>query len=156
MTDTPIPILLYHAVNDAPPEWLAPWSVTPRQFAAHLDAIVVARCTALTVSELVRSTSGGTPLPRRPVVITFDDGFADFAAQAVPALNQRGLVSTLYVTTGALRGDGPHVPSGPATRALRACHQRPCWHGPSLATSRIWVWRSERTLTPTPSSTPCR
>jgi peptidoglycan/xylan/chitin deacetylase (PgdA/CDA1 family) len=119
VTGAPVPILLYHAVSDDPPAWLARWTVTPRQFAAHLDAVVAAECTALTVSELVRATTSGAALPRRPVVITFDDGFADFAAQAAPALTRRGLVSTLYVTTGALRGEGPHVAPGPAARPLR-------------------------------------
>jgi peptidoglycan/xylan/chitin deacetylase (PgdA/CDA1 family) len=38
------------------------------------------------------------------VIITVDDGFADFADNALPALTERGLVSTLYVTTGALYG----------------------------------------------------
>jgi peptidoglycan/xylan/chitin deacetylase (PgdA/CDA1 family) len=43
------------------------------------------------------------------VVITFDDGFEDFVSAALPALRERGLSSTLYVTTGLLRGgpDGP-------------------------------------------------
>jgi peptidoglycan/xylan/chitin deacetylase (PgdA/CDA1 family) len=33
-------------------------------------------------------------------VITFDDGYADFARTALPALQARSLVATLYVTTG--------------------------------------------------------
>jgi peptidoglycan/xylan/chitin deacetylase (PgdA/CDA1 family) len=36
--------------------------------------------------------------------MTFDDGFADFATAALPALAAHGIPSTLYVTTGALRG----------------------------------------------------
>jgi peptidoglycan/xylan/chitin deacetylase (PgdA/CDA1 family) len=37
-------------------------------------------------------------------VITFDDGFADFADEALPALRECRLATTLYVTTGFLRG----------------------------------------------------
>ena len=41
---------------------------------------------------------------RAPVVLTFDDGFADFAANAWPLLTDRGLAATLYVTAGDLGG----------------------------------------------------
>ena len=37
-------------------------------------------------------------------MITFDDGFADFADNAWPELTQRGLAATLYVTAGTLGG----------------------------------------------------
>jgi len=58
----------------------------------------------LTVSQLADGLRGGGQLPDRPVVITVDDGFADFADHALPALAERKLPSTLYVTTGALAG----------------------------------------------------
>ena len=38
------------------------------------------------------------------MLITVDDGFADFAGHALPALAERKLPSTLYVTTGACAG----------------------------------------------------
>ena len=59
--------------------------------------------TAITVSDVCAALQKRAPLPPRPVVITFDDGFADFEeAAAVLAANR--LPSTLYVTTGALGG----------------------------------------------------
>jgi peptidoglycan/xylan/chitin deacetylase (PgdA/CDA1 family) len=47
----------------------------------------------------VRALRGEIPLPARPVVITFDDGYADFLASAAPMLAEYGLAATLYVTT---------------------------------------------------------
>jgi len=59
----------------------------------------------MTVSELSAALTGRRPLPHRPIVITFDYGFADFADAAV-ILGEHHLPSTLYVTTGALSGRG--------------------------------------------------
>ncbi|GAA5110832.1 polysaccharide deacetylase family protein [Pseudonocardia adelaidensis] len=104
-----IPILLYHSVSAAPADWIAPLAVTPTTFAHHLDVIVSRGHTGLTVSHLRDALRGRTPWPERPVVVTFDDGFADFA-DAAEQLIARRLPSTLYVTTGALRGRGSPAP----------------------------------------------
>ena len=100
---TVIPILLYHSVAADPPGWIAPYTVTPQAFARHLALIAASGRTAMTVSGLVAALRGEQPLPPRPLALTFDDGFADFAA-AASVLAAHNLPSTLYVTTGALRG----------------------------------------------------
>lgn len=122
---TAIPILLYHSVSDDPPRWLAEFTVTPRQFQSHLELIVASGRTPLTVSALVANMRAGT-LDSNSVAITFDDGHADFAAEAAPRLVQAGLCSTLYVTTGGLEGSSEKtslaVPPSPmlAWSSLRA------------------------------------
>jgi peptidoglycan/xylan/chitin deacetylase (PgdA/CDA1 family) len=98
----PVPILLYHAISADPPNWIAPFAVSPAIFSAHLDVVMSCGRQALTISEYVDGLYGNTILPPRPVLITVDDGFADFADNALPALAERKLPSTLYVTTGAL------------------------------------------------------
>lgn len=94
-----IPVLLYHSVSDTPPQWIAPYAVSPVSFARHLDLIALGH-QALTVSQLVESLARNEPLPASPVVITFDDGFADNLEVAAPLLTARSLVATFYVTTG--------------------------------------------------------
>jgi peptidoglycan/xylan/chitin deacetylase (PgdA/CDA1 family) len=56
------------------------------------------------MGELLRRLDAGETLPERTVVVTFDDGFADFAAAAWPALRARALPATLYVTAGTIGG----------------------------------------------------
>ena len=107
---TAIPILRYHSVSINPAGWIAPLSVSPTTFAHHVDLIAASGRTAMTVSELSVALTGQRPLPHRPIVITFDDGFADFAAAAA-ILSEHHLPSTLYVTTGALSGRGPRPPN---------------------------------------------
>lgn len=98
----PVPILVYHSICESPPDWIAPFTVSPAVFATHLDAIKASGRHALTASEYVDAVRGRAVLPPRPVLITVDDGFADFADYALPALAEREMPSTLYVATGAL------------------------------------------------------
>src|SRR5690242_19177687 len=101
---SPIPILLYHSVSADPPAWIADFTVSPAMFRAHLDVVVASGRQPITVSQLADGLQGKAGLPAHPVLITVDDGFADFAYNAMPALTERKLPSTLYVTTGALAG----------------------------------------------------
>lgn len=118
-----VPVLLYHAITSTPGEHVAPFSVTPAEFERQLDVLLAAGYRCVTFSDLLRrrrahrtGLAGEVPSDgARTAVITFDDGYADFATAALPALLARGLVSTLYVTTGWLTGatDSRPGPSDP-------------------------------------------
>jgi peptidoglycan/xylan/chitin deacetylase (PgdA/CDA1 family) len=112
-----VPILLYHSICADPPGWIAPFAVSPATFAAHLDTVIASGRQPLTVSQYADGLRGRAALPDRPVLITVDDGFADFAELALPALAERNLPCTLYVTTGALAdGEGSVLPAAPMLR----------------------------------------
>ncbi|MFE4372344.1 polysaccharide deacetylase family protein [Streptomyces sp. NPDC056835] len=87
---------------DDPPDWIAEFTVSPRDFAAQLDAVVACGRTPVPVSDLAGHLVHRTPLPPRPVVLTFDDGFADLPGPTAEALAARALPATAYLTTGAL------------------------------------------------------
>lgn len=61
----------------------------------------------MTMSQLRAALDGRIPIPHRPVVITFDDGFADTLITAAPLLAARHLVATVYLTTGAIGAESP-------------------------------------------------
>jgi peptidoglycan/xylan/chitin deacetylase (PgdA/CDA1 family) len=102
-----VPVLLYHAVTATPGSQIAPYAVPPDEFARHMDAVVAAGCTAVSFGNLV---SGSIPSARRPVVVTFDDGYADFAEFALPVLLERSLPATMFVTTGWMAGGASREP----------------------------------------------
>ncbi|OKJ99787.1 polysaccharide deacetylase [Streptomyces sp. CB03234] len=97
-----VPVLLYHAVMDDPPDWIAEFTVTPRDFEAQLDAIVASGRTPVHLSALAAHLTGRDTLPPHPVVLTFDDGFADLPGPTAEALASRDLPATAYLTTGAI------------------------------------------------------
>jgi peptidoglycan/xylan/chitin deacetylase (PgdA/CDA1 family) len=99
-----VPILLYHSVSSAPAPVIRSFAVDERSFCDHLDLVVERGLASLTVTGFVDAVEReDRQLLERAVVITFDDGFADFET-ALPALASRGLSATLFVATGLLRG----------------------------------------------------
>lgn len=100
---TLVPILLYHSVSGDPSPVMRPFTVAPAAFRRQLETVVESGVDVLTISGFLAGRDAGT-LPPRPAVITFDDGLADFASDAMPALADHGLPATLYITTGFLDG----------------------------------------------------
>lgn len=102
-----VPVLCYHAVTDSPSAWIAGMSVTPRQFAAHVNTIIALGRTPVGPTAFAAALGGGAPLPAGAVVITFDDGFAGVATVAALLLADAGIPAGVYVTTGVVGGRSP-------------------------------------------------
>ena len=97
------PILMLHSIAPTGPEGLARWQVTPWRLAAHLVALAEEGYTPVSLQQVVAARDGA-PLPRRPYAVTVDDGFADFAHEALPVLELLDVPSTVLVTTGYVDG----------------------------------------------------
>ncbi len=101
-----VPILLYHSVSRTPSVWIEQFTVTPQTFSRHLQLIRAAGLNAITLTAL-RTALAQRQLPAKPVVITFDDGFADTLEAAAPLLLAHDFPATVYVTTGFVCGRSP-------------------------------------------------
>ncbi len=100
-----IPILMYHSISDHASPKFKQFTVPSKLFAEHMAYLHQHRYTPMTVTEFMSAqTNVGTKLPERPVLLTFDDGFADFYTEALPVLKRYGFVATLYVVTGYING----------------------------------------------------
>ena len=98
-------MLLYHSVSERCDERFREWAVPPEQFAAHMAHLEAEGYTALTVGDYAdRVFESAAALPDRPVVITFDDGFADFYDQAWPIMVRHGHTGTVFVATAYVGG----------------------------------------------------
>jgi peptidoglycan/xylan/chitin deacetylase (PgdA/CDA1 family) len=71
------------------------------------------------LAALRASLAGGAPLPPRALLITFDDGWADNAAVALPLLRRAGLPAVLFAATDAVADAEPFWWQEVMLRALR-------------------------------------
>lgn len=97
-----IPILMYHHLKyrDAnASEALKTWSVAPDQFAAQLDYFQERGFHTITFKQLLEFFDNGAPLPTKPIILTFDDGWLDAYTVAFPELKKRGMVGNFFVPT---------------------------------------------------------
>lgn len=102
----PVPILMYHVISDPPPG--APYPdlyVTADEFADQMEALKAAGYTAVTLQELWDGWQDGGPLPRRPVVLTFDDGYRSHMVNALPVLQRLGWPGVLFLELKNLKPD---------------------------------------------------
>lgn len=114
----PIPILMYHAVAEYPSATTRRLSVRPRMLESHLALLRDQGFTTVTFAHLAAAMQGDQSLPERPIVLTFDDGYADFHREALPLLTSYGCVATLFVTTGWIADAGRDRAGKPLDRAL--------------------------------------
>jgi peptidoglycan/xylan/chitin deacetylase (PgdA/CDA1 family) len=112
-----VPILLYHEITAEPllPGHLA---VGPEAFALQLGYLKGGGFSALRAADLARLLSTGGALPERPVVLTFDDGFADLYDRGLPLLTSHGVTATLFVTTGWIADGSPRRAPAPGSTRL--------------------------------------
>jgi peptidoglycan/xylan/chitin deacetylase (PgdA/CDA1 family) len=115
---TPVPVLMYHSVSEHPPAATRRLSVHPEEFEAQLRLLRRSGFTTVPFGAYAAAVTGGTPLPERTVVLTFDDGYADFAEHALPALEAHGFTATVFVTTGWLDDAGELAAGRPLDRML--------------------------------------
>jgi peptidoglycan/xylan/chitin deacetylase (PgdA/CDA1 family) len=102
-----LPVLMYHEIA-ARPETASRLAVPPEAFEAQLEYLATNGFTTLTASAFAVAVATGAPLPERTVVLTFDDGFADFHERALPLLSRYGFTATVFVTTGWMADAGKH------------------------------------------------
>lgn len=91
-------VLCYHGVSLRDEhEWHGLY-VSERHLARRFERLRALGCTVLSLSEALQRQQDAS-LPERTVVLTFDDGTADFYAKAYPLLREFKLPATLYQTT---------------------------------------------------------
>jgi peptidoglycan/xylan/chitin deacetylase (PgdA/CDA1 family) len=98
-----VPILTYHyiRVNPHASDTMGfALSVTPRDFSAQMDWLARNGYHPITTEDLYAYLRGTRGLPAKPVILTFDDGYADFYKTALPILLSHDFRAVAYVVSG--------------------------------------------------------
>jgi peptidoglycan/xylan/chitin deacetylase (PgdA/CDA1 family) len=97
-----VPILAYHQVSTEPEVY----SIDPDKFEEQMHYLSNNGYTAISLAELFAANSGGQPLPPKPVIITFDDGYTDNYQTALPIMEKYGMKGTVFVIAGQVGQPG--------------------------------------------------
>jgi peptidoglycan/xylan/chitin deacetylase (PgdA/CDA1 family) len=97
-------VLLYHRVGAATPTDFPGLTVSPEKFARQVRWLARRGFTAIRASDWLAWCREGKALPAKPVLLTFDDAFADLAQNALPVLKQYGYSGVVFLVTKCLGG----------------------------------------------------
>jgi peptidoglycan/xylan/chitin deacetylase (PgdA/CDA1 family) len=87
-------VIAYHGIDD------------PESFARHLDKLRT-RCSPVSLDEVCAAIESRAALPRRAVLITFDDADRTLVDHGLGLMTERGLPGVAFVVAGHLDGDRP-------------------------------------------------
>jgi len=105
-----VPILMYHYVSDLPPDadrYRVDLTVLPEDFKAQLQYLADAGYHAITLTDVYLHLTQGVPLPEKPVVLTFDDGYRDAYEVVFPMLLDYGFTGTFFVLATPTHFESP-------------------------------------------------
>jgi len=91
-----VPILMYH---DILPQKEVFFDVTPDEFEAHLQQIKENGLTPISLDQLVTHLRTGMPLPKKPILLSFDDGYEGHYTYVYPLLKKYGYPGVFAIYT---------------------------------------------------------
>ncbi len=99
-----VPVLLYHEVadySDVDPTLFT----TLNRFRQHMIALSGAGYSTITLDDYYDHITNGKPLPQKPIIITFDDGYLGNYLYAFPVLKALGMKATIFVITDSVENE---------------------------------------------------
>lgn len=94
-----LPILMYHRVAPAGSPRTRRYRVSPGDFDRQMGYLADSGFYTVSTDQWREAIHYRTPLPGRAMIITFDDGYRDFAEHAWPVLRRHGLGATMFIVS---------------------------------------------------------
>ncbi|MEO0563377.1 MAG: polysaccharide deacetylase family protein, partial [Chloroflexota bacterium] len=105
-----VPILMYHYVGDTPADadiYRVDLTVSAERFRDHIEYLATGGYTTISFYDLDEALNSGTPLPEKPVILTFDDGHIDHYEAVFPVLQEFNMTGTFFLVTGRMDAADP-------------------------------------------------
>jgi len=122
-----VPILMYHRIavlkGDEPAVTVG-LTVDPGEFQLQMAWLHDHGYTTITQLQLYNALMEGAPLPDKPIMLTFDDGYRGIATVAAPMMTQFGFVGTAYIITDRIAQNRKTAPTWLTWPQLRTLEQR--------------------------------
>lgn len=93
---TRVPVIMYH---DILPKKQVFFDVTQQEFEQHLQRLQSSGVTPISVDQLVTHLRTGLPLPKKPVLLTFDDGYESAYEYVFPLLKKYNYPAAFAIYT---------------------------------------------------------
>jgi peptidoglycan/xylan/chitin deacetylase (PgdA/CDA1 family) len=94
-----LPVLMYHRVGPDRPGVFPGLEVSPARFERQVRWLARRGFTGVRAADWARWRREGKGLPPKPILLTFDDGYADLAEYALPVLQRHGFGAAVFVVT---------------------------------------------------------
>jgi GT2 family glycosyltransferase/peptidoglycan/xylan/chitin deacetylase (PgdA/CDA1 family) len=98
------PMLLYHNVGPFRPGTAPSLTISPERFEQQMRWLKLRGYTGIRCADWLSWLRGECVLPEKPVVLTFDDAYADLAEFALPILKKYGFSGTVFVVADEVGG----------------------------------------------------
>jgi len=98
------PVLMYHHIDARAAEWKL--SVSPESFSRQMEFLKAHRYRVIPMMDYVRMLKEGESIPKKSVVITFDDGYDNNFTDAYPVLKKMGFPATIFIQVDGLGREG--------------------------------------------------
>ncbi|MBZ0295999.1 MAG: polysaccharide deacetylase family protein [Anaerolineae bacterium] len=105
-----VPILMYHYISPLPEDAddvRIDLTVEPDLFREHLQYLHDNSYQTISLYDLNAALLMGTPLPDKPVILTFDDSYSDHYTYVYPLLRDFDFTGTFFVITGLVDAGAP-------------------------------------------------
>jgi len=123
-----LPILMYHSIGPLREGFDPFLNISPEMFEGHLRWLSRRGYAPIYLADWIAYCRDGKPLPEKPVVLTFDDGYRDTAEFGFALLRKYGFKGTLFLVTDEIGGTNVwDLPLGVSEQHLMTAEEVRYW-----------------------------
>lgn len=116
-----VPILMYHYISELPADadvYRRDLTVIPAHFEEQLQYLQTQGYQSVLLADIYETLTTGKPLPEKPIVLTFDDGYKDAYTDALPLLQKYGFVGEFFLLATPAHYEAPQYVTWGDVRAM--------------------------------------